>query len=157
MSRFGFNLLLAIAWCLLAGSFTAWNFLGGLVIGATILSLHGQATGRRPYLRRLVSLTRFAAYFFVILVKSNLQIAREVITPGYSMKPRIIRYPVGHLSYPKKTTLANAITLTPGTLAVDVSPDGEYLYLHCMYAEDRARQVADIDELAERLDRWVFA
>ena len=60
-----------------------------------------------------------------------------MVTPGLSMTPRIIRYPVSGLSPIELTTLANAISLTPGTLSIDVSPDDEWLYVHAMYAEDR--------------------
>lgn len=157
MRRFGFNLVLAVAWCMLWGSFDAWNFLGGMVVGALVISSHGRVAGQTPYLRKGLNLVRFGWYFGVILVKSNLQIARELLTPGMSQTPRILRYPVGDLTDVQKTTLASAITLTPGTLSVDVGPDGEFLYLHCMYAENREEQISEIDELADRLRRWVFS
>ena len=55
------------------------------------------------------------------------------------------------------TTLANCITLTPGTLVIDVSDDGCWLYVHCMYAKDPAKSIAELDELANRLKREVFS
>jgi len=157
VKRFGFNLVLAVAWCLLYGSFTPWNFIGGMVIGAVVISVYSRVRGEPPYVTKMWRLFRFATYFLWILTKSNVQIAKEIITPGFDQHPRILRYPVGRLTDVQKTTLANAITLTPGTLAVDVSPDGEHLYLHCMYAESRATQIAEIAALAERLERWVFS
>ena len=93
----------------------------------------------------------------LLLIRSNLQIAREILTPGWAQSPRILRYEVGGLSEVETTVLANSISLTPGTLAVDVSDDGRHLYLHCMYARDRAAQLREIDRLRERLERWVFA
>jgi multicomponent Na+:H+ antiporter subunit E len=157
MMRLGFNLLLALAWCLLNGAFTPWLFVAGLVIGALIIAAYGQVSGARPYLGRVVNLARFTGYFAWILVKSNLAIARELITPGWSQTPRFIRYPVGDLTDAQRAVLANSITLTPGTLTVDVCPEGRYLYLHCMYAKDREAQLAEIDLLLDRLKRWVFA
>lgn len=157
MMRFGFNLVLGVAWCMLWGSFSSWNLAGGLIVGALIITSYARVRDQPSYVARIVNLIRFGCYFVSILVKSNLQIAREVITPGWTQTPRILRYPVGHLSDVRVTTLANAITLTPGTLAVDISPDGQYLYLHCMYAESRERQIAELDELADRLNRWVFS
>jgi multicomponent Na+:H+ antiporter subunit E len=156
MRRFGFNLILGIVWCLLYGSFTSWNFIAGILIGALVITVFSRVVGAPPYIGKLWRLCRFTGYFFWILVKSNLEIAREVVTPGFTQQPRIIRYPVDHLTDVQKTTLANAISLTPGTLAVDISPDGAFLYLHCMYAEDRTAQIAEIDALADRLERWVF-
>lgn len=157
MTRFGFNLVLAVVWCLMWGSFSAWNFMGGLAVGAFVLTGYSRVAGKSPYMLRLWHLIRFGAYFMKILAKSNLQIAKEVVTPGWSQTPRILRYPVGHLTDVQKTSLANAITLTPGTLVVDISPDGQFLYLHCMYAKQREQTIAEIDELADRLTRWVFA
>jgi multicomponent Na+:H+ antiporter subunit E len=157
MMRLALVLLLAIVWCLLSGAFTIWNLVAGVVIGALITRAVARPPGRSPFRHNALTMLRFGAYFAAILTKSNLQIAWEVITPGMSQRPRIIRYPVGHLTSAQKTTLANAITLTPGTLVLDISPDGRFLYIHCMYAQDRERAVASIDELADRLNRWVFA
>lgn len=157
MRAFISNLVLAIVWCLLWGSGSIWNFIGGLIVGSIVVSGFNRATGREPYLDRLGRLIRFAWYFVRILVKSNLQVAREVITPGFRMKPAILRYPIDHLSPVEKLTLANAITLTPGTLSVDISPDASWLYLHCMYAESHDAALADIDELANELRKGVFS
>lgn len=157
MTRFGFNLVLAVVWCLMWGSFSAWNLMGGMAVGAFVISGYSRVAGMSPYMRKLWHLLRFGIYFATILTKSNIQIAKEVITPGWSQTPRILRYPVGHLTDAQKTTLANAITLTPGTLSVDISPDGAFLYLHCMYAENREKAIGEIDELADRLTRWVFS
>jgi multicomponent Na+:H+ antiporter subunit E len=91
-----------------------------------------------------------------ILFKANLQVAREVITPGLGMSPRIIAYPVAGMTDGQITTFSNALTLTPDTLTTDVAEDGRTLYIHCMYAEDRDRAVAELDELRDRIMREVF-
>ncbi len=157
MRSFIFNLVLAVVWCLLWGSGSVWTFIGGLIIGSIVVAGFNRATGREPYLRRVARLARFGAYFSRVMVKSNLQVAREVITPGFKMKPSILRYPVDHLTNIEKITLANAITLTPGTLSMDISPDGRWLYLHCMYSESSDAALADIDELAANLRKGVFS
>ncbi len=157
ITRFLFNLALAVLWCALTGSATAWNFIAGLIVGAGVIVLYGLAMRDRQYFTSLVNLVRFFTYFVRILIRANLQVAWEVLTPSMHQTPRILRYSVRGLSDTHVTTLASAITLTPGTLAVDVSPDGEYLYIHCMYAEDRERAVAEIDELARRLRETFFA
>jgi multicomponent Na+:H+ antiporter subunit E len=157
IERAGFNIALAVVWCLLAGSFTAWNLVAGLAVSVLVISIYSGATGGPRYAVRLLNVLRFLAWFLGVLVKSNIQIAAEVVTPGWSQKPRVVRYDVSDLTAAQKTVLASAITLTPGTLTVDVCPNGDWLYLHCMYAEDRAWQIEQIDELAVRLKRCVFA
>lgn len=150
------NLVLAIVWCLLTGSAEPWNFIGGLLVGAAVVHVYGSVSGTERYLNRVRRLLRFTVYFFSIMVKANFQIAREVITPGLSCKPRILRYPVAGMTDVQRTTLSSAISLTPGTLVADISPDSEWLYIHCMYGESRERAIADIDDLAKKLKEDVF-
>lgn len=150
------NLALAVGWIFLAGSFTPISFLAGLVFGFAITSVYASATGRRGYGMRLWRICKFVLYFLRILIKANLQIAYEAATPGLTMTPRIVRYPVGHLSDAEKTTLSNAISLTPGTLVIDIAENGEHIYVHCMYAKDRDAALRSIDDLATHLHEAVF-
>ena len=151
------NLFLAIVYSLLVGEFGILTFITGFVLGYVVITLYALTTNQPSYPMKAIRLMRFAAYFLYILVKANLQIAWEIITPGLSQQPRLIRYPVGRLDAVETTTLSNCITLTPGTLVVDISDDEQWLYIHCMYAKDRDSAVAELDELADRLHREVFA
>jgi multicomponent Na+:H+ antiporter subunit E len=157
MKKFLFNLFLALTWCLLTGSASPWNFVAGFLVGVVVVSAYSNVTGQGYYVRRWFEAIAFVLYFLGILVKANVQIAKECVTPGFSQKPRILRYPVSHLSQIERTTLANAITLTPGTLVLDISPDGNWLYIHCMYAENPAVALKEIDELAAKLRKGIFA
>jgi len=157
VKKFLFNLFLALTWCLLTGSASPWNFVAGFLVGVVVVSAYSNVTGQGHYVRRSFEALAFLVYFFVILVKANIQIAKESITPGFSQRPRILRYPVSHLSQIEKTALANAITLTPGTLVIDISPDGNWLYIHCMYAENPADALKEIDQLAAKMHKGVFA
>ncbi len=157
MKPFLLNLVLAIVWCLLTGSAHPWNFIAGLLVGAMVVSAYGLVSGGRHYVVTVWKIIRFGLYFFRILVHANLQIAREVVTPGLTFRPRFIRYDVSHMSIVEKTTLSNAITLTPGTLVVDVSPCGDYFYIHCLYGQNRDAAIADLDELAANLREGVFS
>ena len=156
MIRFLLNIGLAVVWCALS-TFDGWNFLGGFVIGAVVVSAYARATSGDPYITNAWRLVRFLAYFCKLLVQTNLQVAWEVLTPRMYQTPRIIRYPIEGMTDIERTTLANAITLTPGTLVVDISPDERWLYVHCMYARDRDEAVREIDELWNGLRRGVFA
>jgi len=157
MKQFVLNLVLALTWCLLTGVFDAWNFIGGLLIGSVVVSGYSNVSGQGGYYRRVFRIIQFSIYFLYILIKSNVQIAWEVMTPSWGCTPRVIRYPVGHLTDIQCVTLANCITLTPGTLVMDISPDKQYLYIHSMYGKHRDAVVADIDDLANRLQRGIFS
>ncbi len=151
------NLFLALVYVSLTGQFSEMNFLIGFVLGYLVVTLYCRATGVPSYPRKYFRLFIFLVYFLRILTIANLQVAWEIITPGYHMSPRIIRYPVHDLTPVQITTLANAISLTPGTLTVDVDDDGTYLYVHAMYGEDRKQTIASLDELKERLIEEVFS
>jgi len=150
------NLFLAVALMALFGSFNLGVFLLGLVMGALLLTIYDLEAGKSIYLLDLIKLVRFAGYFLRILIKANVQVAWEIITPGFGMSPAIIRYPVAGLTPAQITMLAICITLTPGTIAAQLNETSGVLYIHGMYMGDRARAVAGIDELRDRILKEVF-
>ncbi|MEM9346984.1 MAG: Na+/H+ antiporter subunit E [Planctomycetota bacterium] len=153
---FLFNIALTLLWMMLNRDTTLLNGILGFALGAVVVEMALRAAGRPLYIGRLWSFVHFACYFLYILVKANLDVAWEIITPGYSMKPRMIRYDVTELTPVQVTTLANAITLTPGTLSADINDAGDTLYIHAMYAEEKKDATKDLDELRDKLLRLVF-
>jgi len=150
------NLFLATVYIVLTDDLSGGNISVAFLIGALVTTIYARSTERPSYLGKIGRLFRFLGFFISILIKANFQVAWEIITPGFTMTPRIIRYPVQDLTPVQMTTLANAITLTPGTLTVDVDEPGHYLDIHCMYAADVDAAIANIDELKHRLVREVF-
>ena len=86
----------------------------------------------------------FFFYFLWELFKANLQVAYEVITPNFRMKPGIVKVPLTVQSNLGITFLANMISLTPGTLSLDVSNDKKVLYVHSMYITNREEFIKGI-------------
>lgn len=150
------NIALTLLWMMLNRDTSFLNGVLGFALGAIVVELALRAIGGPRYLGRVWGLIRFTGYFLYILVKANLDVAWEIITPGMTMKPRMIRYDVSGLSQVQVTTLANAITLTPGTLSADVNDAGDTLYIHAMYAERKNDALADLDELRDKLLKLVF-
>lgn len=150
------NLFLAVVYVVLTGDAGLVNFTIAFLIGGFVTWLVATASGGPNYVRQIWKLLGFGLYFVHILIKANFQIAWEVITPKLHQTPRILRYPVYGLSDTEITIFANSITLTPGTLVVDVSDERDYIYVHCMYAQDREKAIADLDELLGRLRMGVF-
>jgi multicomponent Na+:H+ antiporter subunit E len=89
-------------------------------------------------------------YFLYELIKANLQVAMDVITPKFYMKPAIIEFPLDAKTDLEITFLANVITLTPGTLSLDVSEDRKSLYIHAMYVDDKEEFIDEIKQGFER-------
>ena len=63
--------------------------------------------------------------------------AYDVVTPTFYMTPGIVSVPLDVTTDLEITILANVISLTPGTLSLDVSDDRKVLYVHSMYIKDR--------------------
>ena len=157
MNLFLLNILLAVLWMFMWGMFDIYGLIAGFLLGYFLLGIVSRTMPGEGYGIRGWHMFSFLAYFFRILVKANLQVAWEIITPGFSMSPRIIRYPVDGLTELQLTSLANAITLTPGTLSMDVSDDSKYLYVHCMYAKNPQDAIDELDELRNRMMKEMFA
>lgn len=156
MRPFLLNLMLTVVYVFLTADVSTPNVLMGFGIGFLVISLYGLTVQGPSYPGKVWRLLCFGVYFIRILVQANLKIAWECITPGMSQTPRIIRHDVSDLTDGQLTVLANCITLTPGTLVVDVSDDHKWLYVHCMYAKERAAAVAELRALHERLRKEVF-
>ena len=89
-------------------------------------------------------------FFLYELVKANLEVAYEVITPRLNVTPGIIMVPLDVKSDIGITVLANMISLTPGTLSIDVSNDKKVLFVHAMYLKDREKFIRGIKDGFER-------
>jgi multicomponent Na+:H+ antiporter subunit E len=112
----------------------------------------------RPPTRRPVSaltwplrLARSAALFLVELVKANVRVAYEVLTPGFTMQAGIIAVPTRTRSPLEAVLLANAISLTPGTLTLEVDEDTRVLYVHALYVSSRESFLEEIARLEDLL------
>jgi multicomponent Na+:H+ antiporter subunit E len=101
-------------------------------------------------------IVRSLAIFLVELIKANLRVAIEVLTPGFSMTAGIIRVPTRTRSALEAVALANAISLTPGTLTLEVDEENHVLYVHGLYVTSRSeflRGIARIEDLVLDITR----
>nr|WP_299203593.1 Na+/H+ antiporter subunit E [uncultured Brumimicrobium sp.] len=135
--QFLLNILLAVVWVFLTGTVNATNFAFGFILSYLVLWLISSNDDKRKYFVIGPRIIGFAFYFLYELVKANLQVAADVVTPKFYMEPGIVKYPLDAKSDLEITLLANVITLTPGTLSLDVSDDRKVLYIHAMYVSDK--------------------
>lgn len=159
MTFLAMNILLAIGWCALWGSFTLIDLLGGFVFGFAGLWFARRLVGRdedQRYFRALPQAIVLLVYFLKELVKSCLLVARDCIARRPQLHPAIVRMPIDQKSDLEIFLLANLITLTPGTLTLDVAPDKSFLVIHSIYAADPDALVADLKSGMEHRVREVF-
>ncbi|HMR19357.1 MAG TPA: Na+/H+ antiporter subunit E [Sphingobacterium sp.] len=144
------NLLLSFIWVALTGSMYYTNFMFGFLLGFGILWVMNRNDSDQRYFFRVPKVLGFVFYFFVQMVKANLQVAYDVMTPRYFMKPGIVRYPMNARTELEINLLATMISLTPGTLIMDVSEDKRNLYIHVMYLNDPEVFIKDMKTGLER-------
>ncbi|MEH0931733.1 Na+/H+ antiporter subunit E [Micromonospora sp. CPCC 205558] len=123
---------LVLVWILLWGDITWANLVGGLLVGAAVLvffPLPAVSFGGRLRPRALLA---FAGRFVIELVSASLHIARIAVQPGYRPRGAIIGV---RLRVPTDLSLAltaEAVSLVPGTLILEVDRDAGTLYLHVL-------------------------
>ena len=93
---------------------------------------------------RIMAWLRLIGLLLVELVLSALKVSWLVVQPRLRLRPAIIAYPLTLTTDLQITLLANMITLTPGTLSVDVSPDRKTLFIHVLDVADRESVVGAI-------------
>jgi multicomponent Na+:H+ antiporter subunit E len=144
VTLFLLNLLLALVWAMAVGRFTVPQLLLGYVLGFLVLATLEPLWGTAQYSGRILRGLRLIAFFFVELLLSSLQIAYDSLTPRLRATPRIIAVPLDAATDTEITLLANFLTLTPGTLSLDISADRRTLYVHAMYARDRQTFLTEV-------------
>lgn len=155
MRAFVYNVVLTIFWMAVTEAFTLENFLIGFALCFLILLLARPLfdTESQRYFTLAWKLPRFAGLMLWEIVLSSIRVAQAVLSPDMKIKPGIIAYPLQAKSDLEITLLANLITLTPGTLSLDVSNDRRVLYIHGMFVDDPQ---AVIDSTHESLEKAVL-
>lgn len=88
----------------------------------------------------------FIFYYIWEVFLSNLEVAWEVITPHNTMRPGIVAVPLDTTNEFAINLLANLITMTPGTMSVDVSPDHKILYVYALH-------ITDVDDFRKKIKK----
>ena len=138
--------ILALGWAAATGAFTLLNLLfGALIAGLGLFLVRDRVESPRllSRARRIVSL---AGLFIYELALSASRVAVLVLRPDMHshLRPGIIAFPLTATRDAEITLLANLITLTPGTLSVDVSEDRKTLYVHALSVTDKEALIAEI-------------
>jgi multicomponent Na+:H+ antiporter subunit E len=123
---------LLIFWLLLNGSLATDVVLVGVLAALVISLMFRGGLGLFSELRltpaSLTTTVRYVFFYMKELVKSNLNVAAIVINPALPLNPGIVKVRTRLKSRMGRMLLANSITLTPGTLCVEL--DGEWIYVH---------------------------
>jgi multicomponent Na+:H+ antiporter subunit E len=126
------NMILALTWMFLSTSATGSSFVIGYLLGAIILYLFRRFFDTPFYLRKVVSVVKLILIFSRELIIANLDVFKTILRPKLELTPGIFTYETSLKKDWEITLLSIMITLTPGTLVMDISPDNKTLYIHAL-------------------------
>lgn len=147
---------LTVMWVLLWGDVSLANVLtGAAVAAALVLVFPPGATNDDPIVVRPLAATSFLVWFLGQLLITNLAVAREVLLPRSrsQIRPAVVAVRLRTSSGRLATIVANAITLTPGTLTIDARGRPALLYVHVLSFTDVESATADVEDLERRVVR----
>ena len=153
MGTFAF---LVFAWVAVTGEASVGNLLEGAVLAGLLVLLLRVPLRRRFRLGKVPKALGLLLYFLKEILLSNAAVARSLLSPVSSLSPGIVAVPLDLKSDAGITVLANLVTLTPGTLSLDVSPDRTTLYVHALHVEDPEAFRREVKEGFERRVKEVF-
>jgi multicomponent Na+:H+ antiporter subunit E len=130
------NFILALVWAATTEEFSARNFGIGFLLGFALLYATRKVLYSSDYFRNIREVVELVWFFIKELVLSNIRMAYYTVMPLNRMRPGVIAVPLEPMSDVELTVLSNLLTLTPGTLSLDVSRDNRTLYIHVMWFSD---------------------
>ncbi len=154
ISKLAFTwLIISILWLAFTASFELYEVITGLSISLIISLLTYKSfttrgvKGLSPL--KLIFVFKYVVVFLIALVKANFQVAKIVLSPDLPINPGIVEFESKLDSEFAKMILANSITLTPGTLSVDVIENR--FYIHWLEVKDTNPEVA-YNEIAKQFE-----
>lgn len=137
MILFLINLLLALLWASL-NLFRPIDLVGGLILGYALIwiSRHWLGYEAARYVTRMPKTIMFIIYYIGELISSTLDVVRALLRDQSTLRPGIIAFPLEARTILEIMLLNNLLIFTPGTLAVDYSPDRTVMYIHIIDVPD---------------------
>jgi len=136
-AQFLLNLFIALLWVLFKDQteFVPETFYAGFLIGLVIVFMMRRFFGGRFYLHRLYSVVKLILIFISETFQSAVLVIKQILSPKIDIQPGIFKYETRLEGEWEVTTIALLLTLTPGSVVMEVSPKGNELYIHAMDIE----------------------
>ena len=146
----GLSVLLLGIWLLENNSFAPGHILLGGILALLIplltsLFLPGQIRLTHPLL-----MVRYLSRLVLDILVANIQVSAWIVQPNQKLKPVFIQYDLRLRSPLAISLLANPISLTPGTVSCDISPDRQQLLIHSLHAPDPNKIIMEIHQRYEK-------
>ncbi|RUL47787.1 MULTISPECIES: Na+/H+ antiporter subunit E [Lysinibacillus] len=141
--QFLLNLFIALLWLLLVDEPIPQitTFFTGFVVGIGILYVMHRFFGTRFYLRRVSKVIYLILLFIIEIANSSITVMKQILTPKLKITPGIFTYKTDLKGDWEITVLALLLTLTPGSVVMEVSEEGNVFYIHAMDIEQSKEEV----------------
>ncbi|SFP19685.1 Na+/H+ antiporter subunit E [Salibacterium halotolerans] len=144
------NLLMALIWMFMNDAWTFASFISGYAIGVAVLFFLRGFFPQRFYIGWIYAVVKLVFIFLKELILSAVEVVGQILQPKLNIQPGIFAMDIDLHRNWEVTVLSCLITLTPGTLVVDVSPDNQTLYIHAMHLPDIDKAKEDIRNSFEK-------
>ena len=144
------NLIIAVTWMFLSISFKPTTFIVGYLLGLFMLFLLRKSFSTRFYMEQVWAVIKLVLLFLKELTLSNISVLKLIIKPEMPIRPAIFAMPTVLEKDWEITLLSSLITLTPGTIVIDISDDNKTLYIHSIDFEDIDDAVKSIQDTFEK-------
>lgn len=154
-AQFLLNLFIALLWVLLKDEsfFRFQTFVTGFFIGSFIVWIMRRFFGGRFYLHRLLSMIKLIFIFISELFKSSVVVIKHILSPNINIEPGIFKYHTTLHGDWEVTALALLLTLTPGSVVMEVSEDGDVFYIHAM---DIKKYKGDLEQSLQTFEKAIM-
>ncbi|ASN04854.1 Na+/H+ antiporter subunit E [Virgibacillus necropolis] len=136
-AQFLLNVSIALLWMLFQDEdqLRFITFVEGYIVGIAILFLMHRFFGERFYLSRFFALLKLILLFNLELLSSSYHVLKQILSPKIRIKPGIFKYETDLVGEWEVPLLALLLTLTPGSVVMEVVPEGNAFYIHAMDVE----------------------
>ncbi|MCF3943549.1 Na+/H+ antiporter subunit E [Oceanobacillus alkalisoli] len=137
-AQFFLNVFIAILWVFISDEYELQftTFVFGYIVGIGIVFLMHRLFGERFYLARPWALFKLILIFIRETFSSSIWVLKHILSPKVTYKPGIFKYETQMRGEWEITAISLLLTLTPGSVVMEVAPEEDYLYIHGMDLEE---------------------
>jgi multisubunit Na+/H+ antiporter MnhE subunit len=106
-------------------------------------------------LRRTYHIIDFLIYYLLKLVSSNFRVAADILTPGTMTDPVFIEFPIRLQTDWGLLLFSNLVSMTPGTLSIDISQDKSLLTVHLLFSDNEDSVKTDLARIQEKISKMI--
>lgn len=146
------NIFIAVLWMFFQDDWSVLTFFGGYLAGLFVLFILRRYFKHKFYIFSLINVLRLLLLFLVELFSSSIFVMKEVIRPKITITPGIFKMETELESDVEITLLSLLLTLTPGSVVMEVLPKQRMLYIHGM---NNPESKAAVIKSAERFEKAI--